>query len=49
LTDVMAVQTQLMQMITQMLAQNNNNNHRGRQCWGVTENSNKTPEHKRRM
>jgi hypothetical protein len=25
----MAVQTQLMQMITQLLAQNNNNNHRG--------------------
>jgi hypothetical protein len=30
LTDVMAVQTQLMQTITQLLAQNNNNNnHRG--------------------
>jgi hypothetical protein len=29
LADVMAVQTQLMQTITQLLAQNNNNNHRG--------------------
>jgi 2-iminoacetate synthase ThiH len=28
LADVMAVQTQLMQTITQLLAQNNNNNHR---------------------
>jgi hypothetical protein len=29
LVDVMAVQTQLMQTITHLLAQNNNNNHRG--------------------
>jgi predicted XRE-type DNA-binding protein len=28
LADVMAVQTQLMQTITHLLAQNNNNNHR---------------------
>jgi predicted XRE-type DNA-binding protein len=29
LADVMAVQTELMQTITHLLAQNNNNNHRG--------------------
>jgi hypothetical protein len=29
LADVVAVQTQLMQTITQLLAQNNNNHHRG--------------------
>jgi hypothetical protein len=28
---MVAVQTQLMQTITQLLAQNNNNNHRGQQ------------------
>jgi hypothetical protein len=32
LVDVMAVPTQLMLTITHLLAQNNNNNHRGQHC-----------------